>query len=464
MSLFPRLSIALAALFIAGSSAALSAAPKTPNVIVILADELGYGDVGFNGGSSIPTPNLNRIAAGGVVLTQAYVASQNSSASRAGLLTGRYPNRFGYERSVAWRPQDPTVGLPAEEKTLAEVLRPLGFQSGLIGKWHLGAHENFHPINRGFDHFFGYLGGAHKSFPEEFDAQHTYDARNELDSHHTWLLRGMQPVRTERHLTDDLSLEALEFVRSQGTNPFFLFLSYNAPRSPLQVPDAALAAYGHIKDEKRRKYAAMIGMMDRGVGQLLDLLDAQEMTDDTLLFFTSSLGGDIQATGAYNGPVRGTRGEPWEGGIRVPFVVRWPRVLPGGVTYKKPVSLLDIFATVAAATRAPADPARPLDGVDLAPFLRGENRGEPHARLFLRSQDAGLHVVREGDFKLVKTKTDPESRLFNLARDPMERQNIAQANPEVVRSLQESYRAWNAQMIEAVIPGIGPNEWTRGRR
>lgn len=442
----------------------LLAERRPPNVIIILADELGYGDVGFNGGSSIPTPNLNRIAAGGVVATNAYVASQNSSANRAGLITGRYPNRFGYERSVAWRPQDPTAGLPVSEKTLAEVLRPLGFQSGLVGKWHLGANETFHPINRGFDYFFGYLGGAHCSFPEEFDVQYTQDARNESDSYHTWILRGMQPVRTERHLIDDLSMEAVEFVRSQGKNPFFLYLSYNAPRSPLQVRESELAAFGHIKDEKRRKYAAMITMMDRGVGRLLDLVDSLELTDDTLLFFTSSLGGDIAVTGAYNGPVRGTRGEPWEGGIRVPFVVRWPGALPGGTLYGKPISVLDIFSTVAAAAHAPMDPAHPLDGVDLVPFLSGENRAEPHPRLFMRLQDANLHVVREGDYKLVKTKTEADSLLFNLAQDPKERQNIADTHPEIVRSMQDSYRAWNAQMIDSVIPGIGPNEWTRGQR
>lgn len=435
-----------------------------PNVVVILADELGYGDVGFNGGSSIPTPNLNRIAAGGVVAANAYVASQNSSANRAALLTGRYPNRFGYERSVAWRPQDPTAGLPLSEKTLAEALRPLGYQSALVGKWHLGAHDSFHPVNRGFDFFFGYLGGAHRAFPEEFDVQYTHDARNEADSHHTWLLRGMQPVRTERHLTEDLSLEALEFIRGQTGAPFFLYLSFNAPRSPLQVRDAELAAFGHIKDEKRRKYAAMIAMMDRGVGQLLDLLDSLELADDTLLFFTSSLGGDIPATGAYNGPVRGTRGEPWEGGIRVPFAMRWPRVLKGGATYAKPISVLDIFATVSAAAGIPSDPARPLDGVDLVPFLKGANDSAPHQRLFLRLQDADLHVVREGNFKLVKTKTDPEPALFDLTKDPKERQNIADTQPDMVQSMKESYRAWNAQMINPAIPGVSPGEWTRSRR
>lgn len=457
-----RFGFALAVLCLVAS---LDAAElRKPNVIVILADELGYGDVGFNGGTSIPTPNLNRIAAGGVVATNAYVAIQNSSANRAALLTGRYPNRFGYERSVAWRPQDPAAGLPASELTLAEALRPLGYQSGLVGKWHLGAHDSFHPINRGFDSFFGYLGGGHRSFPEEFDLQYTHDARNEADSYHTWLLRGMQPVRTERYLTDELSLEAMEFVRSQGSTPFFLYLSYNAPRSPLQVRDADLAAFVHIKDEKRRKYAAMIAKMDHGVGQLLDLLDSLELTDDTLLFFTSSLGGDIPATGAYNGVVRGTRGEPWEGGIRVPFVVRWPRRFKGGATYVQPISTLDIFATVAAATRLSVDSTRPLDGVDLAPFLRGENPATPHARLFWRLSDAETHVMREGDFKLVKTKKDLEPVLFNLAADPKERENVAAAFPEVARSMKESYRAWNAQMIAPVIPGIGPNEWTRGRR
>ncbi|MEY4489145.1 MAG: hypothetical protein RIQ79_1653 [Verrucomicrobiota bacterium] len=434
---------------------------KAPNVIVILADEIGYGDVGFNGGNSIPTPNLNRIAAGGVVCTSGYVAHPNGSANRAGLLTGRYPGRFGYERSVAWRPQDPTAGLPVTEKTLAEALHPLGYQSGLIGKWQLGANDVFHPLNRGFDEFYGYLGGGHRSFPEEFTVQYTHEARIEPDSYRTWMLRGMQPVRSQRYLTEDLSLEALDFVRRQGEKPFFLYLSYNAPRAPLQAPEKELAAFSNIKDEKRRAYAAMITVMDRGIGQLLDLLDSQELADNTILFFLSSTGGDTAVTGAYNGSVKGIRGEPFEGGLRVPFAVRWPGKLPGGTVYRQSVSMLDIFATVAAASKIPADPARPLDGVDLVPFLSGDNNGAPHERLYQRVFDSSTYVVRQGNYKLIKTKKAPGIFLYNLANDPMERTNIAAENDDRIKTMLENLDAWNATLIAPTVPGVDMKEWTQ---
>jgi arylsulfatase A-like enzyme len=461
MSPYPKIAFALAALGIALLQPTAPVFAKAPNIVIIMADEIGYGDIGFNGGTAIPTPGLNRIAAGGVICTQAYVANQNSSANRAALLTGRYPGRFGYERSVAWRPQDPSVGLPITERTLAEVLRPLGYQSGIIGKWHLGAHDNFHPLNRGFDEFYGFLGGGHRSFPEEMTIQYTHEARNEPESYVTWPLRGREPVRPERYLVEDLGLEALDFVRRHADKPFFLYLSYNAPRAPLQARDADIAAFAHIKDEKRRKYAAMISVMDRGIGQLLDLLDYLELTDNTLLVFTSSVGGDIPVTGAYNGAVRGFRGEPWEGGIRVPFAVRWPARLPAGKTFRQPVSTLDVFATVVSANRIPADPACPLDGVDLVPFLRGEAPGPPHERLFQRVYDAGIYVVREGDFKLVKTKNIPTPLLFNLAADPQERTNIADAQPDRAKAMADAFHAWNAQLIAPTVPGVDMREWSQ---
>jgi arylsulfatase A-like enzyme len=457
---YPGQLLAFAALLC--SSALFAAETKAPNVIVIMADELGYGDVGFSGTTSIPTPNLNRIAAGGVICTRAYVSHVVNSANRAGLLTGRYPSRFGYERSVAWRPQNPSAGLPVSEKTLAEALRPLGYRNGLVGKWHLGAHDNFHPLNRGFDEFFGYLGGGHRSFPEELNIQFTHEARIEPESYRTWLLRGMQPVRSERYLTDALTLEALEFVRNRGEKPFFLFLSYNAPRSPLQAPEADVAAFAHIKEEKRRTYAAMIAVMDRGIGQLLDLLDSHDLAENTLVFFLSSSGGDTAATGAYNGVGRGMRGEPFEGGIRVPFVVRWPAKIPAGQTYREPVSTLDVFATVAAATRILTDAARPLDGVDLVPFLRGEKASQPHQLLFQRSSDHGMFVVSDGMFKLIQRKRDMPVMLYNLADDTAERNNLAEQNPDIVKSLTASFQEWSAQMIEPTVPGLDMKDWSRG--
>lgn len=319
MRLYPKLTLALIALACACAALpsvafAKEGARAAPNIIVIMTDDQGYADVGFNGCKDIPTPNMDRIATGGVVFTAGYAPFTVCAPSRAGFLTGRYPQRFGFERNTAWQPGNPTTGLAAQETTLAAALRPAGYKSGAIGKWHLGAHENFHPLNRGFDEFYGHLGGGHCYFPEELTIQHTKEARNEPDSYRTWISRGFEPVRTERYLTEEFTREALDFVRRQKDNPFFLYLAYNAPHAPLQAPAEEIAKFAHIKNEKRRTYAAMVSVVDRGVGQLLDLLDELKLTDNTLVVFTVDNGGSVGAIAANNGKLRGEKGSPFEGG------------------------------------------------------------------------------------------------------------------------------------------------------
>lgn len=441
----------------------LARATEQPNLIVIMADDAGYADVGFNGSSEIPTPNIDRIAKGGVVFTDAYVTFTVCAPSRAGFITGRYPQRFGFERNPAYQPQNAEIGLSREEKTLAEVLRPAGYTSAVVGKWHLGAHEDFHPLARGFDEFFGHLGGGKRYFPESLTKQNTADAKNEWHSYHTWITRGFEPVKTTGYLTDEFTREALSFISRRATTPekpFFLFLAYNAPHGPLEAPAEEIAKFAHIENEKRRIYAAMISVMDRGIGQILDLLEEQKLAENTLVVFLSDNGGAAHTHGSHNTPLRGAKSEPWEGGWRVPMVARWPAVFPAGVKYSQPVSSMDIFATIVAANKLQPDPERPLDGVNLAPYVRGETSGVPHERIYLRMFDHGAYAMREGNYKIVKPKrpkkANEEARvqIFHLGKDISEKNNLAGTEQERVKSLQAGYEKWSAQLMEPSFPGL----------
>lgn len=443
------------ALLSAALTECLLASPKPqPNLIVIMTDDQGYADVGFNGISDIPTPNIDRIAQGGAVFTDAYVTFTVCGPSRAGFITGRYPQRFGFERNPAYKPGDATIGVPRTEKTIAEVLRPAGYKSGIIGKWHLGAHETLHPLARGFDEFYGHLGGGHRYFPEDLTIKNSREAKHEGDSYMTWILRGREPVRTEKYLTDEFSREAVEFVQRHKNGPFFLLLAYNAPHSPMQAPAEEIARFAHVPDEKRRIYSAMVSVVDRGVGELLDELDRLGIAENTLVFFLTDNGGPTGDNGSRNTPLRGRKSEPFEGGFRVPMAARWPGVIPAGTKFTEPVSALDIMATIAAANGIPEDPARPLDGVDLLPFLRGEKTCAPHERIYLRMFDRGAFALRDGDYKLIQPKRGEPQVLFNVEEDIGEQRDLAAASAERVATMQKTYGEWNAQLIEPAFEGL----------
>jgi arylsulfatase A-like enzyme len=444
---------------------ALARAAEPPNLVVIMADDLGYADVGFNGCSDIPTPNIDRIAKGGVVFTDAYVTYTVCAPSRAGFITGRYPQRFGFERNPAYQPHNPGIGLPRSEQTLAEALRPAGYTSALVGKWHLGAHDDFHPLKRGFDEFFGHVGGGKRYFPELLTKESTTDAKNEWDSYHTLITRGFTPVKTTGYLTDEFTRESLDFIRRRASanapqKPFFLFIAYNAPHGPLEAPADEIAKFGHIQDEKRRTYAALISGMDRGIGQILDLLDEQRLADNTLVVFLSDNGGAVYTHGSRNTPLRGAKAEPWEGGWRVPMAALWPAVFPAGLKFAQPVSSMDIFATIAAANALQPDTQRPLDGVNLAPFVRGEKAGAPHQRIYLRMFDHGAFAMREGNYKIIRSKRAKNSndeaavQLYDLAGDVSEKRNLAATEPERLQAMRRDYEQWNTQLIAPAFQGL----------
>ena len=426
--------------------------PRPPNLIIILTDDQGYGDVGFNGCTDIPTPNLDSIARNGVQCQNGYVTYSVCSPSRAGLLTGRYQQRFGHERNPGWEPGNPGSGLPLGETTLADALGQKGYWSGIIGKWHLGAHPDLHPLKRGFNEFFGFLIGAHHYFPEELTFTNTVDATTIQESRRLWILRNHEPVRTTRYLTDEFSDEAVRFVARNKDRPFFLYLAYNAPHTPLQASEEHLKRVAGIRDPDRRTYAAMVSAVDEGVGRLLGELRKLELERNTLIFYLSDNGG-ARNNNSTNTPLRGTKGTPWEGGFRVPFAVQWTGHLPAGTRYAPPVSSLDIFATIAALADVPANPDRPLDGVDLIPYFTGQNQGDPHEAIFLRMYDKGAYAVRSGDLKEVIPEQGSEPELYDLAEDVGETANLSVAQPDDLDRLENLRRAWNSQLIAPVFDG-----------
>jgi len=440
-----------------------------PNIIVIMADDLGYADAGFNGGKQFATPHIDSIAENGVRCSSAYASYSVCGPSRAGFITGRYQDRFGFCRNPQYRPDDPAMGLPLDERTMAEVLKKAGYTSGIIGKWHLGAHISNHPLNRGFDFFFGHLGGGHHYFQELLTIQDSYGIADEEESYKTWILRDHEPVQITKYLTDEFSDEAVKFIERNSDRPFFLFLSYNAPHTPMEAPDAYLERFADIKNEKRRTYAAMVTVMDEGIGRVLGKLEELQVDDNTVVFFLSDNGGPTGANASDNSPLRGEKSSVYEGGFRVPFAVRWPAVLPAGATFDRPVSSLDIFATAAALAKAPLNPERPLDGVNLIPFLTGEDREPPHQTIYLRKYDQQWYAVRHGDYKLVIPKEDGTPELYHLTEDIGEVTDLFAAAPEKAEEIEKLRQAWVEELMEPRFLGLIHTEkaiemWGRPKR
>jgi arylsulfatase A-like enzyme len=420
-----------------------AAAP--PNILLILADDLGYADVGFHGSKEIPTPNLDRLAKRSVRCTNGYVSHPFCSPTRAGLMTGRYQQRFGHENNPAWLPEDPNVGLPLSQTTLPQVLKTAGYTTGAIGKWHLGAHPSFHPNKRGFEDYFGILGGGHAYLPR---AKAGAEYSIPLD-------RNGQPESHTEYLTDMFGREAVSFVERNQAKPWFLYYAFNAPHTPLQATEKYLERMKHITDEKRRTYAAMICAMDEAVGQILDKLDALKLTENTLIFFFSDNGGPSFANSSSNAPLHGDKGQVFEGGIRVPFLVSWPAKLPKGKDYDQPVTSLDVFATAAAITGAKVPASVKLDGVNIIPFLKGEKKGAPHEQLFWRMGGGTSYAMRSGDWKWLKMGNEAP-KLFNLKDDLGENRDLAAEKPDIAKRMEAAVMSWNKELIPPLFESPKP--------
>ena len=432
----------LAASLVACSASVIAAEPPPgkPNILVIVSDDHGYADVGFHGCKDIPTPNLDRLAAGGLRCTRGYVSHPFCSPTRAGLMTGRYQQRFGHENNPFYNPEDHREGLPVSEKLLPAFLKDAGYITGWIGKWHLGAAPEFRPTVRGFSETFGFIGGGHRYLDWKPNIKNEYLVPIE---------RNGKPVDVAEHLTTAFGTEAADFVRRHSAAPWFLYLAFNAPHTPHEPTPERLARFASIPDQKRRKYAAQVSLMDDAIGATLEALKASGQEQRTLVFFFSDNGGPIGASGngSINDPLRGGKGTLYEGGVRVPFVISWPGKLSSGKTYDQPVCSLDVFATTLAAAGIAMPSDRKYDSVDLMPYLTGENTKPPHYRLFWRSgaQSAAL----EGDRKLVRPpKATPA--FYHLDKDPGESGPGAEPPADLTSALD----AWNRELAKPAFPGL----------
>jgi len=402
-----------------------------PNVIVILADDLGYADLGVQGSPDALTPHIDSIAANGVRCTNGYVSGPYCSPTRAGLLTGRYQQRFGHEFNPP-SPIPPNFGLPLTEITFADRMRAAGYATGLVGKWHLGQTAPYHPMQRGFDEFYGFLEGAH-----------TYYGGS--------LYRGRTTFTPTGYLTENLSVEAVDFINRHQAQPFFLYLAFNAVHTPMDTPPAKYTnRFPGVTDPTRKTYLSMLAAMDDAIGNVLAKLRALNLEQNTLIFFASDNGGPIAAGTSVNGsinlPLRGGKKSLWEGGIRVPFLVQWKGRLPAGQLYAEPVIQLDFFTTAITAVGGSVPTGRVIDGVDLLPFLDGTNPLTPHDNLYWRFGDPEPAAMRKGAWKLMTTAVNPP-QLYNLATDIGETTNVAAANPALVAGLQAELNAWKSQLV-----------------
>ncbi len=440
----------------------LEADTQRPNLIVIMTDDQGWADVGFNGCKDIPTPNIDRIAKEGVRFAEAYVTFPVCGPSRAGFLTGRYQGRFGFTTNPSIDPKNPTAGLPVEEETIAQVLSKADYKSAVIGKWHMGTHPVFHPLERGFDYFFGFLSGGHNYYADQLVLEDLSEVSKKWEWYRTKIIENRNTVDTQGYLTDELSDAAVRFIEKQteADQHFMLYLAYNAPHTPLQATEKYLSRFPDIKDEKRKTYAAMVSAVDDGVGRVLQAVESGGIEEQTLIVFLSDNGG-ARNNASSNAPLRGAKSDLFEGGIRVPFAMRWKGTIPPAQTYRKPISSLDVMATIVAQNDVEIAKERPLDGVDLLPFLTGADQGNPHDFLFWRKQRRNAMAVRHGVYKLV-TNEDREREpplLYDLSSEINEVNNIENAERSTYDSLMSNWESWNAQLKDRVFPTLSNDVW-----
>lgn len=456
---------------------ALAATAAPPNVVLIVSDDQGWRDVGFHGGE-IRTPNLDRIASEGVELDRFY-ACPVCSPTRAGLMTGRYAIRFGMQRAVC-RPFLDT-GVPPEEETLPEMLARAGYEArAAIGKWHIGhSRLRYHPLRQGFTFFYGHYNGNIDYF--------THVREGQLDWH-----RGFEASHDEGYSTDLIAEEAVRFIEQQQdkSSPFFLYVPFNAPHAPLQVPEKWLDDYASVADKNRRTYMAMVAAMDAGVGRILEALERTGVEKDTLVWFFSDNGGPGMGD---NTPLRAGKGTVYEGGIRVAAAVRWPGQVEAGGKIDGPLAYIDVWPTLArlAGLDPGGGPGKPLDGRDVWDVIQGETEAPERAlySYFERYQGESLALI-EYPWKLVRNgppilgpnpddappagmrrrpMQELEVELFRLDRDPNEKTDLSAEQPERVQALLEKLRQFRAQRPKGGVPPMtappppgwkAPHEWT----
>jgi arylsulfatase A-like enzyme len=418
------LSSLLASLLLPGCGSASPPPTSPPNVLIILIDDAGYADFGFMGSEDLPTPQIDALARSGVIFTDAHTSASVCAPSRAGLITGRYQQRFGFECNGPLQ----GLGLATSEQTLGQVFTDLGYQTIALGKWHLGDQAVYHPNERGFQEFYGFIGGGRSYFPLENPNP------AQLLQHNS------QAVAWEGYLTDELGEQAVRYIEAYQQQPWLMYLAFNAVHTPMEAKAEDLARFeGH----PRQELAAMTWSLDENVGKVMQALKETGQEENTLVFFASDNGGAHNNQSSM-GPLKGWKGNKFEGGHRVPFVVAWPGTLPAGETYPGLISTLDIFATSLGAAQASVDDLD-LDGTDLIPYLTGKISSEPHEALFWRKDE--MAAARIGDHKLIRL-AGYGSTLYNLETNLGETEDLSQRDTARTARLQQALLQWESGMKE----------------
>lgn len=405
---------------------------QKPNFIIILADDLGYGDLGFTGSTEIKTPHIDALAKTGIQCVQGYVSAPVCGPSRAGLMTGKNQVSFGFDNNpIVDLPQfdENYVGIPLEEKTMADRLASLGYTNGLIGKWHLGEADHFHPTKRGFHEFWGYRGGGHNYVAFKPDGS---SFKNTIESN-------FKTPQEITYLTDDKGDECVDFIKRHKKEPFFLYASFNAPHAPMQATKADLSLYSNIKNKRRQTYAAMVHRLDVNVGRIVKELKKQNVYKNTVIVFLSDNGGPCNHNSAINAPYNGQKGILLEGGIRVPFIISYPNKLENGI-YDQPITALDLTPTFVSIAGGEINSNDTFDGVNIMPYLKGLKEGRPHETMMWRFTISG--GIRKGDWKLIRLP-DRLPMLFHLNNDPSEQNNVASKHWDMVESMLKELGDWD---------------------
>ena len=473
---------------------------RGPNVVLIVADDLGKNDTSLYSARPLQTPAMERLAGGGVRFTDGYITSPVCSPSRAALMTGRYQQRFGFEllvhdryprNRVEWlfakyfftahgwhaldaimtpRPEDILrQGLPPSELTIAELLKKHGYATGIFGKWHLGFSTETIPERRGFDYQYGFYDAF--SLYKDPDADDVVNARGSyFADRYQWhkgrhdncaIRRNGAEIDETVYLTQKIADEAIAWIMAQK-RPFFAYVPFNAPHAPLQAERAYYDRFLHVPDETRRVYLAMIASLDDAIGRILDALDERDLADDTLVIFTSDNGGAEYTGATTNAPLKGGKFTNFEGGLNVPFVLRWPKRVAGGRTYSQPVSSLDAFMTIAQAASVTLPKDRAYDGVDLVPFLALERGDAPHAALYWRA--AGHRAIRAGRYKLISDAKTGSRALYDVVADKNETTNLASQDSPRVEALEAQLRAWERELVDPAWPNVMEYRFSDGEQ
>ena len=464
---------------------------RPPNIIFIVVDDLGKYEISAYGSKTMNTPNIDQLASEGARFTDCYVNAPVCAPSRAGLLTGRYPQRFGFETQpmemypnnlaayyagkylmntgdfeMATKPKFPTEwqmvkqGVPPSEFTLADLMKMRGYTTGIVGKWHLGHSKKQIPNEMGFDEQYGFYGAFTLYTEKRNSPNYIHYVQDSYSSKYQWKMgrketsairRNDKVIKEERYTTFAIMEEGVEFVARHKDEPFFLYLAFNAPHVPFQAPRAYYEMYSDVKEENKRVYYAMIHALDDAIGLLNDKLKHMGLEENTIIYFISDNGGASYTGATENGPYKGGKLTNFEGGVNVPFLMKWKGKIPAGKVYENPVSSMDIFMTSVSVAECTLPDDRTYDGVDLMPYLEGRAEGVPHEAFYWRADH--IHAMRKGDWKYLLSTRDGWVEMYNLKEDRYEQYDLFDTKPDVLNEMEKEFDVWQE--------GLEPPLWPR---